>query len=64
MSTIREITMQVKSDSFKMAALDNDTRNNALQAIIENLQAHIMPTNWNFFTIKQSISIVTSKSIL
>lgn len=40
MSTIREITMQVKSDSFKMAALDNDTRNKALQAIIDNLQAH------------------------
>ena len=40
MSTIREITMQVKSDSFKMAALDNETRNKALQAIIDNLQAH------------------------
>lgn len=40
MSTIREITLQVKSDSFLMAALDNDIRNKALQAIIDNLQAH------------------------
>lgn len=38
MSTIREITLQVKSDSFSMAALSNQKRNQALSAIIQNLK--------------------------
>ena len=40
MSTIREITLKVKEDSFLMAALENETRNKALGAIIEALRAH------------------------
>ena len=40
MSTIHEITLKVKEDSFLMAALENETRNKALRAIIETLRTH------------------------
>ena len=40
MSSIHETTLQVKADSFSMAALPGDIRNKALQAIIDNLQSH------------------------
>lgn len=38
MSTIHEITMQVKADSFQMSLLSGDVRNRALEAIAAALQ--------------------------
>lgn len=40
MATIHETTQRVKADSFSMAALDNETRNKALQAIIDSLKTN------------------------
>ncbi|MEA4988609.1 MAG: glutamate-5-semialdehyde dehydrogenase [Anaerovorax sp.] len=38
MQSIEEITSQIKKDSFKMAALTNEARNNALKSIAQKLQ--------------------------